>query len=47
MAPQWLPDSFLAEMGVGGVEQIFSFEAQRLVSPLQLPWGLTARERDL
>ena len=35
-------DSFLAEMGVGGVGQIFSFEAQRAVNHLQLPWGLTA-----
>lgn len=35
-------DSFLAEPAVGGVERIFSFEAQRAVNPPQLPWGLTA-----
>lgn len=40
-------DSFLAELGVGGVEHIFSFEVQRAVNPLQLPWGPTATERDL
>ena len=37
-------DSFLAETAVGGVERIFSFEAQRAVNPPQLPWGLTATE---
>ena len=54
-SPEWLPgkegpgrgsakDSFLAETAVGGVERIFSFEAQRPVNPPQLPWGLTATE---
>lgn len=34
----------MAETAVGGVERIFSFEAQRAVNPPQLPWGLTATE---